>query len=213
MSEQQGAAPPTTARRLRSPAAMALADLAAIFDELQFVLRCCERLVAELAREPEPGRESVDEVVVDALWTAALTSYVRCFGPGERGMGLTADDLAATTLEGEVTQWHELLGRLRELAVEGAANPRETFSVGAAQAPGGEVTGLVITSAMRPLVDDTTVRQTGRVAYALSVLVDERITAQQETVLAAARELSDRDLGELVPIEVGVPAVRAPGGG
>ena len=45
-------ATPAAVRRLDTPDAQALADLAAIFEDLQTVLRCCERLVSELASEP-----------------------------------------------------------------------------------------------------------------------------------------------------------------
>ena len=69
-------APPAVVRRLDDPAAAALAELVEVFEDLQTVLRCCERLVTELAAEGEP-----DPVVVEAVWTTALLSYARCFAP------------------------------------------------------------------------------------------------------------------------------------
>ena len=42
---------PSRVKLLRSPAALALADLAALFEDLQTVLKCCERLVLELAAD------------------------------------------------------------------------------------------------------------------------------------------------------------------
>ncbi|MEC3981941.1 hypothetical protein [Amycolatopsis sp. H20-H5] len=200
MSQTPGAAPPLTARELRSPVALALADLAAIFDDLQFVLRCCERLLAELARGP-----ARDTLTVEALWVAALNSYARCFRPGERGMGLKVTDLAATELKGEVVQWHALLGKLRTHFVDGSVNPREAFTVGVAQSEAGKAEGIMLTSAVLPQVDEETVRQTGRLAFELSKLVDERIQTQQKTVFTVAGDLSVETLNELTRIDVGVP--------
>jgi hypothetical protein len=54
-----------------------------------------------------------------------------------------------------------------------------------------------VVSAPRPLVDDTTVRLLGRVAYALSALVDSRMQETQSRVLAKAGKLSPEKLDNL----------------
>ena len=113
----EGPTPPSAVRQLRSPAALALADLAAVFEDLQTVLRCCERLVVELS-SPAP-----DDLAVEAYWTTALLSYARCFTPGPRGVGLTEEDLTSTGLEGEVLAWHRVLLQLRERYADVAVNP------------------------------------------------------------------------------------------
>ncbi|WP_410670280.1 hypothetical protein [Amycolatopsis sp. cmx-4-68] len=187
---------PSSARLLSTPGALGLADLVAIFDDLQFTLKCCEQLVAELAR-PRP-----DAVLVEALWVSALNSYARCFRAGDRGLGLTLDDVKATGVPGEVAEWHELLGRIRDFAIDGPVNPREAYSVGVSQTAAGRAAGIVITSAPRPLVDDVTVRQTGRLAFELSRLVDERIKDHQQKVFAAAARMTAEQLGALPAIEV-----------
>lgn len=197
MSTVDGA--PTSVRELATPAAAALADLAAVFDDLQTVLRCCERLVAALAA-PEP-----DDLTVETLWTVALLSYGRCFAPGDRGMGLTEDDLTATGLPGAVAEWHQMLGRLRAHYADPARNPRERFSVGVSQDGSGRAAGIAVTSARQPAVDEVSVRQTGALAYGLSRLVDERITAQQERVFAAVSGMSAAQLERLPSVEVGPP--------
>ncbi|WP_284749704.1 hypothetical protein [Amycolatopsis sp. RTGN1] len=187
---------PTSARQLTTPGALGLADLVAIFDDLQFTLKCCERLVTELAHP------RVDAVLVEALWVSALNSYARCFRTGDRGMGLTVEDVKATEVPGEVAEWHALLGRIRDFSIDGPVNPRETYSVGVSQSPAGEASGVVITSAVRPLVDDVTVRQTGRLAFELSRLVDERIKEHQGKVFEAASKLTSAQLAALPAIEV-----------
>ena len=184
---------PTVVRALTTPAAAALADLAAVFDDLQTVLSCCERLIAT----PPP-----DEVVAEALWTTAVLSYGRCFAPGPRGMGLTEADLAATGIEGAVTDWHAMLLRLRDHYADPAVNPRDRFCVGVSRDGDGRPAGVAVTSVRQPLVDEVTVRQTGAVAYALLRLVDGRIEEHQRRVFAAAGALSDAELEKLPEVEV-----------
>ncbi|MBE1494723.1 hypothetical protein H4696_001823 [Amycolatopsis lexingtonensis] len=187
---------PSSARQLATPGALGLADLVAIFDDLQFTLKCCERLVAELAHP------RVDPVLVEALWVSALNSYARCFRTGDRGMSLTVADVEATGVPGEVAEWHALLERLRDFSLDGPVNPRETYSVGVSQSSAGAASGIVITSAARPLVDDVTVRQTGRLAFELSRFVDERIKEHQQKVFEAAAKLTPAQLAALPAIEV-----------
>ena len=190
-------AAPTVVRTLSTPAAAALSDLAATFEELQTVLGCCERLVGALAL-PEP-----DEVIIESLWTTTLLSYARCFAPGPRGMGLTAEDVAATGLEGEVGDWHELLLRMREHFADAAVDPRERFSVGVSRNSDGTAAGIAVTSVRQPLVDEVTVRQTGALAYALLRVMDERINTQQQKVFDAAGALTALQLDRLPEVEVG----------
>ncbi|MDD7965778.1 hypothetical protein [Actinomycetospora lemnae] len=186
---------PRTVRRIGSPAAAALADLAAIFDDLQTVLLCCERLVTQLS-VPEP-----DPVVVESLWTTALLSYTRCFAPGGRGMGLTEADVTGLQLEGEVLAWHQMLRQLKKHYADPAANPRETFDVGVAVAD-GVPQGVAITSTRQALPDTISVHQTGAIAYQLSQLVDQRIAEHQGTVLEGARSLSPSELETLDEVEL-----------
>lgn len=184
-------------RQVTTPAALALADLAEIFEELQTVLRCCERLLTDLAA---PGQG--DPLVVEALWTTAVLSYARCFAAGARGQGLTTEDLAQTRLAGDVTGWHRVLGQMREHYADPAVNPRERFCVAAARAPSGTVNGIALTSVRQPQVDQLTVRQTGAIAYQLSRLVDERITERQQGVLTAAQALPAAELARLTVLPV-----------
>ena len=184
-SEQSVAPPPpAVVRRLKSPAALALADLAALFEDLQTALRCCERLVTELnTREP-------DDLALEAYWTTAVLSYARCFTPGDRGVGLTEADITATGLAGDVLGWHRVLLQMRDRYSHPAVNPRESFSVGASQDRTGHADGVAVTSARQPPLDEVSVRQTGAIAYALSGLVDERLTAQQGIVFTAVAAMA-----------------------
>jgi len=62
------------------PSAHVLADQASIIQDLQFVMDCCKRLLAELAR-PEEDR---DAVVPLALWWPTLAASARAGDSGWR---------------------------------------------------------------------------------------------------------------------------------
>jgi hypothetical protein len=180
---------PRTVRRLDGPQAAELAGLASVFEDLQYVLRCCEQLVAALA-PPQP-----DPVLVEALWTGALLGYARCFSG--RADVLTREDLGELQLDGDVGEFHGMVLKLRDHYASRHVNPREAFTIGCAQANDGTPTGVAVVSAPRPLVDDTTVRLLGRVAYALSGLLDARMQRSQNDVLGAAGELTPAQLSAL----------------
>jgi hypothetical protein len=181
---------PGTVRHLDTPAANALADLASMLDDLQTILYCCERLVAEL----DQTTGVPDPLVVESVWLAAVRSYGRCFTDAGRGMALTEDDVTGTSLQGDVLEWHRLLRRLDE---HYRSYPHGQLSVGAAVDPDGHATGIAITSVDQPPPDDRTVRQTGAMAYELSQLVEQRMADQQERVLTAAKALCATELDRL----------------
>jgi hypothetical protein len=189
---------PTTVRALDTPAAKALADLTSMLDDLHTVLYCCERLVSAL----DPATGAPDDLLLESVWTTALLSYGRCFTDAGRGMALTDEDVKATSLQGEVLAWHQVLRELRTHYASDVRNPRERFSVGAALDTDGAVTGIAITSARQPRLDEITVRQTGALAYELSTVVDRRLGEQQDRVLTAAKELSAKALAKLPVIDI-----------
>jgi hypothetical protein len=187
---------PSTVRRLDGPEAVELAELASVFEDLQYVLRCCEHLVTALnSPDSGPMRVDTDTALLEALWTGALIGYVRCFSG--RNNVLSDADLAELKLDGDVADFHSMIKKLRDHYASRHANPRESFEIGAAQANDGKPTGVAVVSTPRPIVDDTTVRLLGRVAYALSGLVDARMQETQNRVLGAAGKLSSTELSRL----------------
>jgi hypothetical protein len=205
MSNDVFTATPAAVRRLDSPDALAVADLAAVFDDLQTVLRCCERLVAELGEageDGEVGQEEPDGLSLEAFWTTAVLSYARCFATRARDTGLTVDDVTATGLGGDVLGWHNVLLQLRGHQADPLTNPREQFAVGVSQGADGTAAGIAVTSTRQPPVDDITVRQTGAIAYALSRIVDQRIAERQDTVFRAVGVMTKAQLDALPLVEV-----------
>ena len=199
---RDGAAPELSeVRRLALPEADELGRTTAVLEDLQHVLRCCEHLVTAVAAPAAgPLRVDGDSALVEALWTSALLSYARCFSL-QAGV-LTRGDLDALELPGDVSGFHDALLRLRDHYASQHVNPRETISVGAAESEGSPV-GVAVVSAPQPSVDDTTVRQLGRIAYALSELLDGRMREVQDRVLRRARELSAEEFAALPVMQIG----------
>jgi hypothetical protein len=191
-------AAPDAVRRLDGDEAGELAGLAAVFDDLQYVLRCCEHLVAVLA-QPAP-----DDALAEALWTGALVGYARTFSPREKV--LTDEDLTALELDGDVVGFHKALLRLRDYYVSRHVNPRESYTIGVAQKNNGSAAGVAVVGAQQAGVDDTTVRQLGRIAYGLSGRVDTRMQAAQQRVHLAAQAMDAGRLARLPLVNVSVGA-------
>lgn len=190
--------PPTSIRRLDTKDAARLARLVMAYDDLQTVLRCCERLMAML----DNGGDGPDDVGVEALWTLTLLSYARAFAEGEGGAALSADDLAAGDDEAEVLRWHQVMLHLRDHHADPSRNPRETYTVGIAQDPSGAVNAVAVTSVRVPLVDAAAVRRAGAVAFQLCTVLDERIDPLQKAILADMREVAREKLDRLDLVEV-----------
>jgi hypothetical protein len=183
--------------------AQLLADQATTVQDLQFVMDCCRRLLAELDK-PDAER---DGVVPQALWSAALTAYARCFAYGKK-YGLQADDVRALPLEGAVLKFHQWVLDEHGKMASHPTNPFDAARVGAAlAAPGGKrrIEGITILSASRLLVDDVGVRQLGGLASALANQVSERAQKQQDTVLEDARKYNLDSLYNRAPLQAGPP--------
>ena len=106
------------------------------------MLRCCEHLVTALA-PPQP-----DLAFVEALWTGALVGYVRCFS-GRQAV-LTEADLKELQLDGDVTEFHDMIKKLRDHYASRHLNPRESFTIGVAQSNDGTPQGVAVISTPRP---------------------------------------------------------------
>jgi len=187
------------------PSAQILADQASIIQDLQFVMDCCKRLLTELAR-PDEDR---DPVVPQALWSAALAAYARCFGKGKR-FGLSTEDVRTLPLRGEVMKYHKWVIEERDNLTVHPSNPIAATKVGAALSPADQaerrVEGIVILSTSHVLVDETGVRQLGGLASELAKQTAGKAQAQQDSVLADAQQLNADSLYKLPPLRTGPPA-------
>ena len=181
------------------PSAQVLADQASIISELQFVMDCCKRLLADLAK-PEEER---DPLLPLALWSSAVLAYGRCFSKGKR-FTLTNDDVRNLPLHGAVMKFHQWILEERDKLAACAANPAEGAKVGAALSPPEQkdrrVEGIVIFASSREVVDDTGVRQLGGLASELAKQTAEKAQEQQDVVLKDAQQLNLDSLYQQEPI-------------
>ena len=186
------------------PSAQVLADQASIISDLQFVMECCKRLLSELVT----AEEERDPVVPQALWSAALVAYARCFGKGKR-FGLTAEDIQALPLRGEVMKYHKWVIAERNRLTTHSTNPFEAAKVGAALSLPGQPTrrveGIAVLSTSHVLVDDTGVRQLGGLASELAKQTAEKAKHQQDVVLADAQQIDIAALDKLPRLHAGSP--------
>ncbi len=193
--------PPRSVARLDSPESTALASQAVVFDDLQYVLMCCEHLVTALD-SPTSGavKVSSDPAVVEALWTGALVGYARCFS-GRLGV-LTDQDVQSLDLGEQTMTFHSAVKKLRDHYASRHVNPRETITVGVALKTDGAPHGVAVTSIPNPSVDAAAVRLLGRIAYGLSGTVDARMQQAQGAVLAAATAMPLAELRRLPQYQV-----------
>jgi hypothetical protein len=187
------------------PSARILADQTSVIQDLQFVMDCCKRLLAELAR-PEEDR---DGVVPLALWSSALIAYARCFGAGRRS-GLAVEDVGNLPLQGAVMKFHEWVIEESAKLTEHPADPFESAKIGAALSPAGQkerrVEGIAIFSTSRVLIDATGVRQLGGLASELAKQTAGKAQRQQDRVLSDAQQLDIGSLYESPPLRTQPPS-------
>jgi hypothetical protein len=181
------------------PSAQVLADQASIISELQFVMDCCKRLLADLAK-PEEER---DPLMPLALWSSAVLAYGRCFSKGKR-FALSNDDVRNLPLHGAVMKFHQWILEERDKLAARAANPAEGAKVGAAlsspEQKDRRVEGIVIFASSREVVDDVGVRQLGGLASELAKQTAEKAQEQQDVVLKDAQQLNLDSLYQQEPI-------------
>ena len=194
---------PTVA--LDVPSARVLADQAAIIQDLQFVMDCCKRLLAELAK-PEEER---DPLMPLALWSSAVMAYGRCFGKGKR-FALTAEDVKNLPLHGAVMNFHDWVLEERDKLAARAPNPSAAAKVGAALSPPDQrarkVEGIVIFVNSHVVIDDVGVRQLGGLASELAKATAEKAQEQQDVVLKDAQRLDLDGLYQLPQLGTWPPA-------
>jgi hypothetical protein len=190
---------------LELPSAQLLADEIATIKDLQFVMECCKRLLAELVK-PE---EEQDPVVPQALWSAALTAYDRCFAKGKK-FGLSTNDVKSLPLEGQVVKFHEWVVDERNILGKHPTNPFDEARVGAVLADPDqgdrEVQGVTVLSASHILVDGAGVRQLGALASELAKQTAEKAQKQESVVAADAQQLGLDKLYTMTPLLVGAPS-------
>ena len=106
---------------LTSTKAAGLGDLSLTLLDLRSVIELCRRLDAELAK-PESDH---DNLLVEAMWTAALVKYIRCFTSGKR------TELDSSVFDGMdgAHDTHQYFKNMRDKHVAHSVNPFEGVGV------------------------------------------------------------------------------------
>ncbi len=175
--------------RVDFPEAERLADLASIFQDLEFALQACERLLDVI------DTEHPDSVLMQSLWTAAVISYVRCFATGKR-FGLSEETLS--NLNGEPIEVHRFYKNLRDKHIAHSVSPFDEFAVGLVLPPQGseknEVQGVATLFRRHIAATRQGIEQFTILASALREEVGRLAKEAKLEVLEAGRQIS---LGEL----------------
>jgi len=169
-----------------------LADLGAIHQDIMFVMNCCRRMLEMLPHDDHDG------VVFQALFTAALITYARCFNGGHRS-GLQVKDVTKLGLEGDPRGFHEQIMAMRSKHVAHSVNPFEMVTVGAILSPIDaelrRVEGIGTLTARHVSFDADGIRQLGVLcARLLDKVIKERAERLQGILLEQARLIDIEDL-------------------
>jgi hypothetical protein len=192
---------------LDMPSARVLADRASIFQDLTFCIQCCDRLSDILA----PGVQE-DAILQQALWTAALISYARCFATGVR-QGLTPS--IYERFEGEPRDVHQMYIDMRNRHIAHSVNPFEQIKIAAVLAPPTgavrEVQG-VSTLSMKRISDGLEGAQQLRLMARTALKEMERLCKEQtDKVLENARKMPIEELYARASPRVVAPEPKAAG--
>src|SRR5687768_8341398 len=118
---------------INSAAAREHGDTWLVRYDLQGVVDCCDRLLS-ITRN-----QSDDYTLLEALSSAALVKYVRCFGGGKR-TGLREKDIS--DIEGDPLGVHRYFKDLRDKHIAHSVSPLEQVKVGVVVGEGGIVEGV-----------------------------------------------------------------------
>lgn len=186
--------PGQSSRRLvKAPGESArhLADLRSLSLDLRFCADCCDRLL-----ELEASKKS-DLVLEEALWSAALISYFRCFNAGRRS-GLSdklfedEDPLAAKL------HWH--FREMRSKFVAHSVSPFEQLETGLVldTAHGSEkVVGTLVINARRQLDIPTEATNLKSLVFLIHRSLEDVARKVESETMEAAKLLSQSELSAL----------------
>lgn len=178
----------------QSETARELADLAAILQDLNHVVRVC-KLLAQL---PEPRNGDM----VRALWAAAVVAYSRCFDTGKRER-LATESLAV--LEGEPLKVHQFVKQMRDKHIAHSVNAFESVHVGLVLTEDGHIHGISMQGRMHLSAGNEGVANLAILASTAAAEVARRGKALQEQVKAEAAALATDELGRLPTWSTTVP--------
>jgi hypothetical protein len=186
--------------RYKTEEAAAVADLLSIQQDLLRTKSICERL-KQVLRAGDGDSE-----LVDALWTAALIRYARCFMDGKRSW-LSPEILSH--LPGDPIGAHNYYKNQRDKLVAHSANPFEECLIGLvlsrADFEPRQVRGIADLYVRFISGDEKSVQQLAALARELIKVVEKKIREGKSKLLTAASNEPVDDLYRLEPMEFAPP--------
>lgn len=172
------------------PGGKELAELRAVLHDLKWVIEVCERLIAMLDTRLE------EAVLTEALSTAALVRYMRCFSQGVRPKA--PRELLDSLSDREQVR-HQWFKDLRDKYVAHSVNPFEenvlTVLVPEEPTPNTQISGLGFGHS-RLLLDHDLARELHALAASIASGLEDLIEVKTAEVLARVRELPIKELAE-----------------
>jgi hypothetical protein len=166
--------------RVEFEEAIELRDLVAVHNDLQFVALAADRL-SELLEQSKDA----DSVLVEALQTAALIAYARCFGTGKRGR-LTEETIDRMPSEG-TREFHRHLKDLRDKHIAHSVNAFEQTAIGVVLSPDrSQVLGVASFHMKHISFELEGARQMAQFARELTTVVNSDIKRLNDAVLERA---------------------------
>ncbi len=169
--------------------AKTLADLAAIFQDLDFVTETLKRLIDLLETKDK------DWVLIQSLWSAALISYIRCFATGKR-YGLDPDTIYS--LNESAIEFHNYHKDLRDKHIAHSVNPFEQVRVDIQLSPTNsaerKVVGIITSSMKHIVVPKRSVEDFLRLVTWAKRVVGEKCKEYENKVLKIAKGMPLDDL-------------------
>lgn len=177
---------------LKTQDASKLGDLCLVLQDLHRVIDTCTRLLAELEQEHQ------DNLLIDALWTAALIRYVRCFASGQRNR--IREEILAD-LPGDPIGTHRYFKDMRDKHIAHSVNPFEEITIGAVlSVDGRNVEGIAMLSRTLICINKEGVETLRDLAGAVQHKVIANAQLQQQELLSWARaQLTPASLGLHTP--------------
>lgn len=169
--------------QLVSGKAAQLGDLSLVLLDLRSVIDLCTRLDGELVKA-EADR---DDLLIEALWTAALVKYIRCFTSGRRfGLEVSVFDGLSGAKE-----THQYYKDMRDKHVAHSVNPFEGVTVRVlleGEPAKHKATGIVVFQHRLVCTDQNGVQTLKRLASVAQKTVRLRCKAMQDELLDWAKE-------------------------
>ena len=189
--------------KLEGGRARRLADLTGIYADLSFTIDACTVLMRLLQEKRE-----TDEawVLKEALWSSALMSYARSFGPAKR-YGLS--EAVFKDLEADYLAAHRVFIGFRNKHVAHSINPFEQAEIGLMLseewAADKKVEGIVAISVRLTNLNEPAAVDLHNLAVTLRNEVGKLAKAEEHEVLRAARAEPVQSFYKLPRLQVRVP--------